>query len=512
MKHGLTDPMFDVGLPKRGYDPVYPGPMPKSDGVSAFTTPRLFWANAGKGIAEFTNRNFFSAGTMDESPPSTIAPYDVDVTSLCAGAVPSCRATLPDAAVTFFPSYVDDQFRPADGPWLHQYAASASIFDPEFKSYSSQRLTTVNRFTFARDHEFLIPRAVAYSAGLINYFFRGQMEVKAPDEGVYAIADHSPADLGANGCGAPCGFRKVKLKVRNTTPADDMLNDPASPGTLVVVAKYHLNLCFQPDLSGEFGASGYRDASCRSANELVTVSNPVQVVSVGRTFSDRALEFTFDTSAPIPINATDLFLQVVYKGTLGNEIGGAVALTTIDMLEPSFLIFSNDNDYINVYNADGSFSRTDPYQPLPGRFSVHVELRFNQSAPLPIAATAQLDPGYYHRLAILTDQEFLPYWIVERYVGGQPDTQEFALAASENQTDADEQVFNFPPYVQLRHTTPSGWAYESDEDGGAVYWMPGTMCADGSTRCVPEDKDVGAFVRRYPAFKQSAPLPMDVAF
>lgn len=499
-------------LPMRGYDAVYPGSGMPADGLTAFTTPRQFWTNAGKGIAEFTNRNFFSAGTMDQSPPSAMAPYDIDVKSLCSNAMPSCAAGLPDAVVTFFPSYVDDQFRPADGPWLQQYAASTSIFDPEFKTYTNQRLTTVNRFTFARDHQLLIPRAVAYSAGLINYFFRGQMEVKPSDEGVYAIIDHAPANVGSNGCGTPCGFHKLKLKIRNTTPNDDMVNDSASPGTLLVVAKYHLNLCFQTDLSGEFGAAGYRDASCRSANELVTVSNPVQVLSVGRAFPDQPLEFTFDTQAPIPINATDLFLQVVYKGTLGNEIGGAVAVTTIDTLEPTFLTFSNDNDYVNVYNADGSYSRTDAYQPAPGRFSVHIDLRFNQSAQFPIAANSQLDPGYYHRIAILTDQEVLPYWIVERYVGSQPDTREFALWASENQTTADDQPFNFPNYVPLRHTTASSWAYESNEDGGAIYWMPGIQCADGTTQCIPQDKGVGAFVRRYPPFKQSTPLPMDINF
>jgi hypothetical protein len=204
-------------------------------------------------------------------------------------------------------------------------------------------------------------------------------------------------------------------------------------------------------------------------------------------------------------------LQVVYKGTLGNETGGAVAVTTIDLLEPTYLVFGNHNDYVNVYNPDGSYLRTDPYQPA-GRFSVHVDLRFNQSAPSPIATSAQLDPGYYHRLAILTDQEFLPYWIVEQYIGARADTQEFTLAASENQTDIDDQVFNFPTYVQLRRTTPTAWAYESDDDGGAIYWIPGTTCVDGTTRCVPEDKEVGAITRRYPPFKQATPLPMTINF
>jgi hypothetical protein len=498
-------------LPLGGYDPVYPGSGSPPDGIKTFTTPRQFWTNSGKGIAEFTNRNFFSAGTMDQAPPFTNAPFDVDVATLCNGAVPSCGVVPSGMLVTFFPSYVDDQFRSGDGPSVHPYAASASIFDPEFNSYSGQRLRTVNRFTFAKDHQYLIPRAVAYSAGLINYFFRGQLEVKASDDGVYAIVDNSPANLGTNGCGTPCGFRKVKLKVRNTTPNDEMINDAANMGTLVVVAKFHLNNCFQSDLSGEFEAAGYRGAFCRSTDEFVAVSNPNKVLTVGRAFPAQATEFTFPSDSPIPINATDLFLQVVYSGTLGSEIGGAVAVTTVDMQEPTYLIFANHNDYVNVYNPDGSYLRTDPYQPA-GRFSIHVDLRFNQSALSPIATSAQLDPGYYHRLAILTDQEFLPYWIVEQYIGAQADTREFTLAASENQTDVDGQVFNFPAYVQLRRTTPTAWAYESDDDGGAVYWIPGTVCADDTTRCVPEDKEVGAIARRYPPFRQATPLPMGINF
>ncbi|MGH8849577.1 MAG: hypothetical protein ACREYD_01150, partial [Casimicrobiaceae bacterium] len=350
----------------------------------------------------------------------------------------------------------------------------------------------------------LIPRAISYSTALLNYFFRGSLTISPPEEGVFAIINHNPGDAAPTGCGNPCGFRQLKLRVANTTPGESM-----GAGTLQLVAKYHLNTCYLADLSGELGGIGYNETSCRSTGESIALSDPIEVKEVGKDIAGAALKFTF--GSPVPINATDLHLQIIFRGVLGEE-GDAVAFSSADIYEPTFLIFSNDNDYVSVYNADGSFLRVDPYQPLPGRFSVRVELRFNQSASLPIATTAQLDPGYYHRLAILTDQEFLPYWIREQYVGAQPDTQEFALAASENQTSADDEAFNFPPYVALRRTTPSSWAYESDEDGGAVYWMPGILCADGSLRCIPEDRGVGAYVRRYPPFKQSAPLPMDIAF
>ena len=44
---------------------------------------------------------------------------------------------------------------------------------------ATQAIFTLNRFNFDAAHQFLIPRAVGYSAGMINYFFRGvgQMDV-----------------------------------------------------------------------------------------------------------------------------------------------------------------------------------------------------------------------------------------------------------------------------------------------------------------------------------------------
>ena len=102
--------------------------------------------------------------------------------------------------------------------------------------------------------------------------------------------------------------------------------------------------------------------------------------------------------------------------------------------------------------------------------------------------------------------------MVEQYIGSDPDTREFTLAASENQTDADDQAFNFPTYVPLRRTTPTAFAYEADEDGGAIYWVPGYRCVDDSTRCKAEDKTTGAVVRRFPPFRQPTPVPMDIDF
>jgi len=60
---------------------------------------------------------------------------------------------------------------------------------------------------------------------------------------------------------------------------------------------------------------------------------------------------TFDFSAdPIPVNATDLIVQVVYRGSLGDETDG-VAFGSLDLREPTFVTFWNNTDYYNLNGA-----------------------------------------------------------------------------------------------------------------------------------------------------------------
>jgi hypothetical protein len=116
--------------------------------------------------------------------------------------------------------------------------------------------------------DLLLPRAVAYSAGLIDYFFRGRLEISLPDEGVYGAVDHSVENQPDTN-----GFRKIKLKVRNVTPPviptagpqkDQNIAQDMS-GTVIAVVKYHENTCYQADLSGEFGARRFAQVTATSS-------------------------------------------------------------------------------------------------------------------------------------------------------------------------------------------------------------------------------------------------------
>src|SRR5205814_7962921 len=74
--------------------------------------------------------------------------------------------------------------------------------------------------------------------------------------------------------------------------------------------------------------------SCRSPDEEIVVSKPIPIPPG---INYRAEEVSFDFSAnKIPISATDLFLQVVYRGKLGEE-PDAVVVATKDISEPTYI-------------------------------------------------------------------------------------------------------------------------------------------------------------------------------
>lgn len=317
--------------------------------ASEFKLPRDFWMNtAGTGIAEFTNKNFVSQGTNFRSYLGTVGaskysfplpgtPTNDKIDDLYAAqgaTVPTgiqslCTAVGVNCWMTMYPTPMTDK------------ASTLSIFDQDLIAigvhviyddgvtpiYYSDRLFALNRFNFDAVYETLIPKAVAYSAGLINYFFRGKMQISLPPDGVYSLID-----------GTATGFSKVKLGLTNASPPGENM----AGGTLVVVAKFHRNTCYLNDLSDALNLNG--DLNCRSKDEEIVVSEPIPDVTLGNS----PTQFTFNFSAnPIPKNATDLYIQVVYRGKLGSE-ADAVVVVTKDISEPTYFSYHNDSDYIHI--------------------------------------------------------------------------------------------------------------------------------------------------------------------
>jgi hypothetical protein len=361
-----------VNLPflEEGSSPVYPGanpatlPLKKPRDFWRTTTPGSSIAN-GKGISEYTSRNFFSAGTITASyaspQPPTISDWyapseSVDIRQLLPG-------TTLQGTVHFHERPVTDSL--AGTSDVNKRALSDGLFDGDLAQIYSTTGTSgylvfaLNRFTFDAAHHYLIPRAVAYSSGLINYFFRGQIDVAQPDEGAYAVLDHA-IDNQRNGS----GFRKLKAKIRNSTPGgtdtsgasivEPIAERPSAQ--LIAIVKFHRNNCYQPDLSGEYGSPGIDWRVCRSPVEEIVTSAPAAVPS-GVNQDWRPVVFDFSRNV-IPINATDIYLQIVYRGPLGEEADGLIVATK-DISEPTYnYIFNTWDQYL--YCSNGVISSSPP--------------------------------------------------------------------------------------------------------------------------------------------------------
>jgi hypothetical protein len=472
----------------------------------SFSKARDFWRTEnknpqnGKGIAEFTNHNFVSAGTnfdTDRYPSPTLTnavAHHEDANALLESVgIPIPSQCLPPnypCIMTFYSTQVTDNYRP-EASAINPKAAAQSIFDQDLEARNLSAVFALNRFNFDAAHHFLIPRAVAYSAGLINYFFRGKMEISLPDEGVYGVVDHSVEKAKDTD-----GFRKIKLKLRNVTPGGvdpttgQAMVEPMGAGKLRAVAKFHRNQCYQPDLSGEYGAEDENNVrindwkQCRSKDEDIVVSKEADVpAGVNADAQPVAFEFPI----PIPINATDLYLQVVYRGPLGQE-NDAVVVATKDIAEPNF-----DVVHVNAleqwlwgitvgpesfrysfkeYWCDGAEPPL-PYEQCKYEHRVSMYLRFkpptnfNPYDPIPtfaaLASIPDIPVSRYGRLAVLADPgPFSFYWIA-RFAGSSPEMELHAatLAGTKNQLDAETNTLTPTSYRKKRGIYAAEMLYET---------------------------------------------------
>ena len=200
----ITDDVA-ASLPFNGYPNVYV----KNDSRSV-ASARSFWQTGsngasgvqiGKGLAEFTNRNFVSAGTNFGGTIDHLMPYsggnglfpfpDPALAQVGAPvAANSLDSSLPPGYFMLFIStpISETLFSEYQGK-VNARTSTFSLFDQDLKLKGANFVFAVNRFNFLAAHQFLIPRAVAYSAGMVDYFFRGDIDI-APDEmhtGKYVI-------------------------------------------------------------------------------------------------------------------------------------------------------------------------------------------------------------------------------------------------------------------------------------------------------------------------------------
>jgi hypothetical protein len=160
----------------------------------------------------------------------------------------------------------------------------------------------------------LLPRAIGYSAGLLDYFFRGRMKLTVTDL------------ESTNG-----GITAARVTLANRTPGQ-----VSGIGTLV--------------------------ATVLSEGKVVAVS---QQQTVALTDIEQEVAFDFSHN-PIPVDAGDLFLTVVYRGPLGLE-ADAVMVGGIELFPSVFVLGLLSDRSFGLFGlgSGGTVIRT---LPLPGDF------------------------------------------------------------------------------------------------------------------------------------------------
>jgi hypothetical protein len=289
------------------------------------------------GLAEFTSANFFSDDTM---APRAFANPELPL--------PALDRLVPGPIEVYPPTGSRRQYltKTGDGvPVTHMVAEG--LFSRVTPPFVTRHV--LDDLVFGDYAAHLLPRAIGYASALVDYFFRGRLEIAPPDRHVYGLTGFREGNAGA--------FTRLRFKVRNVSVLG---SDPTLPedvpagqaGELRAVVRYRtaagVNLLVRPeaDLSAP----------------LVAASAP-QTVTLTRDFTE--LNFDFSNS-PIPTNAADIFLTVVYRGPLGLE-QDAVAVGGKDLFEPDSIPIVNATDY-DCFNGSlapvSDFTQFPPFDPF----------------------------------------------------------------------------------------------------------------------------------------------------
>ncbi len=270
----------------------------------------------GIGLAEYTNANFFSEDTIFKTYPH---PTYTDTN------YPNIDWKNPEK-VDAEDGKLDNRIyiRKTVGEPI-QHLASLSYISSNVinKGYYEYSPIVLDDRVYKDYASLLIPRAVGYSAGLLDYFFRGNIEITLPDSGVYAQTNNPAA-----------GFTQIKLLAKNTTPNEEQMND----GSIELIVRYRLAI---DDPFKNYPV----DYLFKAASDFsyIVVPEAYGIRSIPR---DNTVTLTFNLSQnPIPLYAIDVYLQIVYKGWLGNE-EGAVVVGFKDISEPTPIDLFNDMDRI----------------------------------------------------------------------------------------------------------------------------------------------------------------------
>ena len=343
-----------------------------------FSTTEGVPTYGGLGLANYSNEGFFTANANFGSstyarPESVKALYnEVALNSPDVGG----------STETYLLRRVPDNYGGVPSDEIKM--TRESVLKEMIEQYDSSRTAySIDDAVVDDQVKLLIPRAVAYSAGILDHFFRGSLTIAPTIDGVFGVMDHASGT----------SFTKLVLNVKNTTAAaNDPVSNAAVPqqmtlGKFVAVVRFHRDLVFNNNLSTAIGlgdcvnlaaiygagnesnAAGHDPnvtTACREGPETLVTSAPlVQSLDAGE---EKELSFDFSAS-PIPLAGVDYSVQVVYRGKLGYE-DDAVVTGFREMADPMFITRHNMYDYI-MHGASDSLNNNEfgaaiPSSEFPG--------------------------------------------------------------------------------------------------------------------------------------------------
>ncbi len=249
------------------------------------------------GLAEFTNANFLSADTVYASADLP-HPASVD-TNPCVNLTfrekPEDAGSLGPVNRVYYEKSLDcsevNKYLLVGESYIASEVDSMMAGSGEMPS----AILELDNNVYDEYADILIPQAATYSAALLKYFFRGELEVEG-----YELTD----SLGA--------VEELQFFVTNKTP-----NEAIGSGLFAVAYSYNL------------AANG-------SIETVRGVSSSVSSVQQA-TNEKRQYNVKFLSDGKIPVNATDVSYTLVYRGPLGHEtdavIGKVVQVETLTGLE-----------------------------------------------------------------------------------------------------------------------------------------------------------------------------------
>lgn len=391
--------------------------------VPQFNTYADFWSTArgsgvrpdslnGKGLADYTSRGFYSIGTNVGSNAGAFYPQPGQSPSPGSwlkidGPLDMNNQPLP-GSIDFLVGSVTDTAYPSETQ-ANVLLSSRGLFNQFLQAANGQSAPSLNVRNYDDQVALLVPRTVAYSAGFIDYFFRGQLKISLPPEKIFSAADFSTIYDPPN-----AGFKRFKVVVQNVTPAvqppgETSQAQSTSDGHLVAVLRYRLNSCLV-DASGNIketldGSPKHDpsnpsvpiwDESCRTPAIRPGINPTVQVlpkIVVSNMVEiqgglDSPQTVIFDFPKPLPFNAVDVDIQVVYRGTLGTEPDG-IAVGFEYLSEPNFFNLENMGDCAPACTTDCNKTFA-------------VQLPFAVGGIREDAKVINMPPGRYARVAFLT--------------------------------------------------------------------------------------------------------------